>query len=65
MNLCVWDYVGHDKVDTTLNVQDVYRKISTVKQVWNIGGKMCNDKADELYDKFTHFFVGLTDDTTS
>ena len=53
MNLCMWDYVGNDTVDTTLNVQEVCRKISTVKQVWNIGWKVYTDTPDELYDKFT------------
>ena len=31
MNLCMLYYVGNDTVDTTLNVQEVCRKISAVK----------------------------------
>ena len=65
MNLFIWDYVGHDQVDTTLNIQAICRIISTIKRVWNIGGRVYTDTPDKLYDKFTHLFVGITDDTTS
>ena len=65
MNLCIWDYIDTDIVDTTLNVQEFYRKISMIKQVWNIGGRVCTDTSDELYDKFTRLSISLPDDTTS
>ena len=64
MNLCMWDYVGNNTVDTTLNVQEICRKINTVKQVWNIGRRVCTDTPDELYDKFTCLSVSLPDDAT-
>ena len=31
MNFCMWDNIFHDQVDTILNIQDVCRKISTIK----------------------------------
>ena len=31
MNLCMWDNIFHDQVDTILNIQDVCRKIRTIK----------------------------------
>ena len=33
--------------------------------MWNIGGRVCNDTLDELYDKFTRLSISLSDDTTS
>ena len=65
MNLCLWEYVGHDKVDITPNIQDIFRKISTNKQVWNFDGRVYTDTPDELYDKLTRPSVSLPNDATS
>ena len=63
--MCMWDYVGNDAVDPTLIVQNSCRKISTLEQVWNIGGRVCTDTPDELYTKFSRFFVYLPDKASS
>ena len=40
MYLCMLDYVGHGKVDPSLNVVGVYHQISEVKQVRMAEGKL-------------------------
>ena len=65
MHLCMWGYVVNDAVDPTLNVQDACRKSITLKQVWNVGGRVCTDTPDELYEKFSRFFVCLPDNASS
>ena len=65
MHLCMLDYVGHDQVDTLLNVQEICRKISFIKQVWNTGCRLLTDTPYELFDKFTrltgccHYLVNI------
>ena len=53
MNLCMLDYVGYEKVDISLNVQEICRKIGAINQVWNAGGRATTDTPDELFDEFS------------
>ena len=64
MNLCRQDYVGEDNVDPGLNVVEVCRQISSLRQVWNSGSTIHTDTPDELYDKFTRLTVSLPPDAT-
>lgn len=65
MHLCMLGYIGHDKVDKSLNVQEVCRQIGTIKQVWSKLGKVYTDTPDELYDKLTSISVSLLNDATT
>ena len=64
MHLCKLDYVGADNVDPGLNVVEVCRQISSLKQIWNENSSIHTDTPDELYDKFTRLAVSLPTDAT-
>ena len=34
MHICMLDYVGGDKIDPTLNVQEICRQITGLKIIW-------------------------------
>ena len=61
MHLCRLDYVGSDKIDPTLSVQEVCRKISDLKQVYSVNGKVFTDTPDDIFDKYISLVVNLPD----
>ena len=65
MHLCMLDYVGNDKVDPSLNVVEVCRQISEVKQMRMIDGKLQTATPDELFDEFSEISVSLPDNASS
>ena len=62
LHLCKLNYVGHDKVDTALNTQEICSKISSLRQVYRLGSRDYVDTPEELFDKFNQLSVGLPDD---
>ena len=65
MHLCKLGYLGHEKVDKSLNIHEVCRQIGTIKNFWSKAGKVYNDTPDELYDTFTSIPVGLPNNATT
>lgn len=65
MHLCMLDYVCHDNIDITLNVQEVCREISNAKQLSSKDGKVYTNTPDELFDKLTWSLDSLPDDTAT
>ena len=65
MHLCMLDYVGNDIVDPSLNVVEVCRQISDVKQTRMVNGKFHTATPDELFNEFSEISVSLPDNTTS
>ena len=60
------DYVGTDTADTTVYVQEVYNKISQLRQVWKYGkGRMFTDTPEDLYQKYLNHSVILQDNASS
>ena len=62
MYLCMLDYVGEDKIDPTLNVQEVCRRISDLKQKMSDNERVYTDTPDELFDKYISHAVNLPND---
>ena len=65
MYLCMLDYVGHDKIDPSLNVVEVYRKISELNQVQSVNGRLITDNPEELFDRFNEISVSLPDNAST
>ena len=65
MPLYMLDYVDHDKVDPYLNVVEVYRKISEVKQFRLINGRLMTDTHDKIFGKFSEISVSLLDNAST
>ena len=65
MHLCMLDYVGNDKIDPSLNVVEVCRQISGLKQVRMVDGRLLTDTPDELFDKFNEISVSLPDNAST
>ena len=54
------DCVGSDKVDPTLNVQEVCRQISGLRQRYSDdNGRVYTDTPDKLFDKYISLSVNL------
>ena len=62
MHLCMMDYVGEATVDPSLNVQEVCRKISSLKLNYIHNNKQVTDTPDELFNKFSSLSVNLPND---
>jgi len=63
LNLCFQDYVGSDNVDTSLNVQEVSRKITSLRQSWkDTQGRAQMDTPDELFNKYLQLSASLPQD---
>jgi hypothetical protein len=63
LNLCFQDYVGSDNVDTSLNVQEVSRKITSLRQAWkDTQGRAQMDTPDELFNKYLQLSASLPQD---
>jgi len=63
LNLCFQDYVGSDNVDTSLNVQEVSRKITSLRQSWkDTHGRSQMDTPDELFNKYLQLSASLPHD---
>ena len=56
--------VIHDKVDIALNNQEVCSKISSLRQVFLLGGHKRTESPEELFDSFTCLSFSLPDDAT-
>ena len=65
MYLCMLDYVGHDKIDPSLNVVEVCRKISELKQVQSVNGRLTMDNLDKLFDRFNDISVSLPNNSSN
>ena len=66
MNLCMLNYVGTTTIDPSLNVQEVCRKISSLRQQYTVRGRgVTTDTPDELFDKFLVLCVSLPDDAST
>ena len=59
MHQCMIDYVGNDKVDPTLHVQDVCKQLSLTKQIYTCRGKNIELTPDEMFDRFCALSVSL------
>lgn len=64
LHLCKLDYVGHNKVNQTLNVVKLCYTMNDLKQVILGDDSLCVDTPDELFDKFNELNVNLPDDVT-
>ena len=62
MYLCMLYYVGEDKIDPNLNIQEVCRRLSDLKQKMNDNGRVYTDTPDELVDKYISLVVSLPND---
>ena len=56
------NYVGHDKVDVSLNTQEICSKVSNLCQVYTLGRQNHTDTPEVLFNKFNQLSVGLPDD---
>ena len=65
MHLRMLNYVGNEKFDLSLNVVEVCRQISEVKQVRMVDGKLHTATIDEHFDQFSEISVSLPDNTSS
>ena len=61
MHLCMLDYVGSNKIDPTLNVQEVCRQISDLKQFRSVNDSVVTDTSDELFDKYISLAIDSPD----
>lgn len=60
--ICGQDYVGSDTVDSALNIQEISRKITSLKQTWkDKSGKIRTDSPDDLFNKFLQVSYSLPD----
>ena len=59
------NYIGHDKVDPYLNVVEVCHKISEVKQVRLINGRLTTYTPDELFDQYSEIPISLPDNAST
>ena len=59
------DYVGHDKIDPSLNVVEVCRKISELKKIQSVNGGLITDTPEELFDQFNEISVSLPDNAST
>ena len=62
MHVCMLDYVGSNRIDRILNVQEVCRQVSDLSQVRSNNGKVFTDKPDKLFDKYISLAVNWPDD---
>lgn len=66
IQICMLDYVGYNKVDTSLNVHDVCCQILTVKERYIISqGNIVTDTPDEIIDKSSALSDSLPDGATT
>ena len=65
MHLCMLDYVGNDKVGPSLNVVEVCRQISEVKQMRMVDGKLHTATPDKLFDELSETSISLPDNASS
>ena len=65
MYLSRLNYVGNEKTDASLHVQEVCHQISAIKQVYHSGWRTHTDTSDELFDKFSHESVSLPNAATT
>ena len=63
--LCQLNYVGHSKVDTTMNTQEVCSSIGELRQNYTHSGQPKTDTPEELFNKFTALTVNLPDNATT
>jgi hypothetical protein len=62
MHLCMIDYVGHDKIDPALHVQDVSKQLGLLNQTHTYNGRTVELTPDELYNKCCALSVSLPED---
>ena len=65
MYLCMLDFVGHDKINPSLNLFEVCRKISELKQVQSVNGRLITDIPEELFDRFNEISVSLPENAST
>ena len=65
MYFCMLDYVGHDKIDPSLNVVEVCRKISEWKKVQSVNGRLTTDTPYEIFDRFNEISVSLPNNAST
>ena len=63
--LCRLNYVGHDKIDVTMNTQEVCTQISELQQSYVYNGNSNVDTPEELFNKFTSLTVNLPDNAVT
>ena len=63
--LCQLNYVGNDKVDTTMNTQEVCSSIGELRQSYSVQGQSESDTLEVLFNKFTSLTVNLPDNATT
>ena len=51
LHACMLDYVGHDKIDPSLNVAEVYHRLSELKQMQFINEKLMTDTPDNQFER--------------
>ena len=65
MHMCMLNYVDHDKVNESLNVVEVCRKIREMKQVKLVNERLTKDTPDELFDWFSEISVILLENAST
>ena len=62
LHLCRLNYVGHGKIDVTMNTQEACKKNTSLYQVCTLGEQKRMDTPEESFDKITKLSVSLPND---